>query len=44
MCLIKFLVISGDEMGEALCPYSVLDVAPLLQSKFAFVSGKILYI
>lgn len=26
-------------MGEALCPYSVLDVAPLLQSKFAFVSG-----
>ena len=27
-------------MGEALCPYSVLDVAPLLQSKFAFVSGK----
>ncbi|XP_076098704.1 guanine nucleotide exchange factor DBS-like isoform X2 [Mytilus galloprovincialis] len=30
---------TGDEMGEALCPYSVLDVAPLLQSKFAFVSG-----
>lgn len=30
---------NGDEMGEAVCPYSVLDVAPLLQSKFAFVSG-----
>jgi len=26
-------------MGMEACPYSVLDVAQLLQAKFAFISG-----
>ncbi|KAH3806394.1 hypothetical protein DPMN_134715, partial [Dreissena polymorpha] len=30
---------SGDGMGMETCPYSVLDVAQLLQTKFAFISG-----
>ncbi|XP_060592948.1 guanine nucleotide exchange factor DBS-like, partial [Ruditapes philippinarum] len=29
----------GDGMGMESCPYSVLDVAQLLQTKFAFMSG-----
>ncbi|XP_052783921.1 guanine nucleotide exchange factor DBS-like isoform X3 [Mya arenaria] len=30
---------AGDGMGMETCPYSVLDVAQLLQTKFAFISG-----
>ncbi|XP_053404393.1 guanine nucleotide exchange factor DBS-like isoform X2 [Mercenaria mercenaria] len=30
---------SGDGMGMETCPYSVLDVAQLLQTNFAFISG-----
>ena len=41
--LIKTLCFSGNVMGTEACPYSVLDVAQLLQTRYAFISGKMTY-
>lgn len=31
-------------MGEQECPYSVLDVASLIQSRYAYITGNLLLI
>lgn len=33
--------VSDNAMGEQVCPYKVLDVAQLLQARYAFISGRI---
>lgn len=36
---VLFLFTEGDLMGEQECPYSVLDVASLIQSRYAYITG-----
>lgn len=40
---VLFLFTEGDLMGEQECPYSVLDVASLIQSRYAYITGTCSY-